>query len=300
MSGKSARDERREERMQAESQGEQQERRKRLLQIGSAAIFIAVVVVAVLIVISSNESSGGDTNLEEVRLGEGTAWPGLPQSGLLLGDPRATVTLYEYGDLQCPVCKSFSEQIVPEVIESQVRTGEAKLEFRNFTIISQESIPAGAAAVAAGKQGRGWDYIELFYRNQGKEASGYVTDEFLKEIAKGAGVPNIAQWEKDRESKQVVKEVEDTTAEAQRLGFTGTPSFAVEGPERRAKKPSEPREKPPAEEHQKPHPRHVAEAYAERMPQAKLIVEAEGESPLAWQGGRLSREIAAFCAELGT
>ena len=48
------------------------------------------------------------------------------------------------------------------------------------------------------------------------------------------------------------------------------------------------------------HPRHVAEAYAERMPQAKLIVEAEGESPLAWQGGRLSREIAAFCAELGT
>ena len=32
------------------------------------------------------------------------------------------------------------------------------------------------------------------------------------------------------------------------------------------------------------HPRRAAEAYAERMPQAKLIVEAEGESPLAWQG----------------
>lgn len=230
MSGKSARDERREERMQAESQGEQQERRKRLLQIGSAAIFVAVVVVAVLIVIStSNSGSGGDTNLEDVGLVK-EKLKGIPQSGLLLGDPRATVTLYEYGDLQCPVCKAFSEQIVPEVIESQVRTGEAKLEFRNFTIISQESIPAGAAAVAAGKQGRGWNYIELFYRNQGKEASGYVTDEFLTEIAKGAGVPNIAQWEKDRESTQVVKEVEDTTAEAQRLGFTGTPSFAVEGP----------------------------------------------------------------------
>lgn len=45
------------------------------------------------------------------------------------------------------------------------------------------------------------------------------------------------------------------------------------------------------------HPRHVAEAYAELMPRAELIGEAEGESPLAWQGGRLSREIAAFCAE---
>jgi pimeloyl-ACP methyl ester carboxylesterase len=45
------------------------------------------------------------------------------------------------------------------------------------------------------------------------------------------------------------------------------------------------------------HPYAVAEVYAERLPGARLISEAEGESPLAWQGGRLSREIAAFCAE---
>lgn len=46
------------------------------------------------------------------------------------------------------------------------------------------------------------------------------------------------------------------------------------------------------------HPRHVAEAYAVRLPRARLTGEAEGESPLAWQGGRLSREIVAFCATL--
>ena len=44
------------------------------------------------------------------------------------------------------------------------------------------------------------------------------------------------------------------------------------------------------------HPEAVARAYAERLPQATLVSEGEGESPLAWQGGRLSREIAAFCA----
>jgi protein-disulfide isomerase len=229
VSGKSAREERREERLRAEGEGVQEERRKRLLQIGSAAIFIAIVAVAVLVVISANESSGGDTKLEDVGLvEEGLA--GVPQSGLLLGDPKAKVTLYEYGDLQCPVCKAFSEQIVPEVIDSQVRGGEANLEFRNFTIISQESVPAGAAAIAAGDQGRGWNYVELFYRNQGPEASGYVSDEFLREIARGAGVPDLAKWEKDRKSKQTIEEVEDTTAEAQRLGLTGTPSFAVQGP----------------------------------------------------------------------
>jgi pimeloyl-ACP methyl ester carboxylesterase len=45
------------------------------------------------------------------------------------------------------------------------------------------------------------------------------------------------------------------------------------------------------------HPYAVAAAYAEALPQARLLSEAEGESPLAWQGGRLSRAIAAFCAE---
>ena len=45
------------------------------------------------------------------------------------------------------------------------------------------------------------------------------------------------------------------------------------------------------------HPHAVAEAFAESLPRARLISEEPGQSPLAWQGGRLSREIAAFCAE---
>ncbi len=45
------------------------------------------------------------------------------------------------------------------------------------------------------------------------------------------------------------------------------------------------------------HPYAVAAAYAEALPHSRLVSEAEGESPLAWQGGKLAREIAAFCAE---
>jgi pimeloyl-ACP methyl ester carboxylesterase len=45
------------------------------------------------------------------------------------------------------------------------------------------------------------------------------------------------------------------------------------------------------------HPYAAAAAYAERLPQSRLISEGEGESPLAWQGGKLSRQLAAFYAE---
>jgi pimeloyl-ACP methyl ester carboxylesterase len=42
------------------------------------------------------------------------------------------------------------------------------------------------------------------------------------------------------------------------------------------------------------HPRAVAEAWADAIPGAELVGEEPGESPLAWQGGRLSRVIAEF------
>jgi pimeloyl-ACP methyl ester carboxylesterase len=45
------------------------------------------------------------------------------------------------------------------------------------------------------------------------------------------------------------------------------------------------------------HPYAVAAAYAESLPRARLISEDQGASPLAWQGGRLARQIAEFCAE---
>jgi pimeloyl-ACP methyl ester carboxylesterase len=40
------------------------------------------------------------------------------------------------------------------------------------------------------------------------------------------------------------------------------------------------------------HPLEIAERYAEHIPGAELIVEQPGSSPLAWQGGQLSRAIA--------
>lgn len=46
--------------------------------------------------------------------------------------------------------------------------------------------------------------------------------------------------------------------------------------------------------HDPGHPLAVAELYAELIPSAELVVEDEGEPPLAWQGGRLSRVLAGF------
>jgi protein-disulfide isomerase len=230
MSNKREREKRREERLRAEQHVDTGDRRTQLLQLGAGAVFLVIVAVVVLIVVnSSSGGSGGDTKLEEVTVVE-KLFKGIPQEELELGDQKAPVTLYEYGDLQCPVCKGYSEEVLPPIIEGKVKNGEVKIVFRNFLIIGPDSTPAGAAAIAAGHQNRGWSYIELFYRNQGTENSGYVTPEFMEAVAKSAGVKDLAKWNKERESNEIVAEAKNTTAEAQKFGFTGTPSFAIEGP----------------------------------------------------------------------
>jgi protein-disulfide isomerase len=204
------------------------ERRTRLLKLAAGAAFLAVAVVLVLIVIAtSNSGDGGDKKLEGVSE-VNRRLAGIPQDGMVLGDPSAPVKVVEFADLQCPYCKAFTEEQLAPIIENQVKKGEAKVAFHNFTIIGEQSLPAGAAALAAGAQGRGWNFVELFYANQGSENSGYADDEFLEAVAKGAGVSDLARW--NRERAKFTAEVEATTAEAEKLGFGGTPSLAIEGP----------------------------------------------------------------------
>jgi protein-disulfide isomerase len=232
MSDQDDRGQRSDERLEAEEKATEAARRHRLLQLSVGGVFLAIIIVVVIIVVagSGGNSKGGESsNLSDVG-GVNNLLTGIPQKAMVLGKPGAPVKMFEYGDLQCPFCKENAETVTPPIIESAVRKGEVSLTFRNFIIIGPDSVPAGEAALAAGAQGKAWNFIELWYRNQGEENSGYVTEEFIESIGKGSGIPNLSQWNKERKSKKYKKTLEETTKQAQKIGFEGTPSFAVEGP----------------------------------------------------------------------
>ncbi|HVV90863.1 MAG TPA: thioredoxin domain-containing protein [Solirubrobacterales bacterium] len=231
MSARKDRQERRAERIAAESETAASDRRRRALRLAAGAAFLALIAVVVLIVAGSRSGRGGDpTHVVEAGAVDALLARS-PQRRLTIGRADAPVHLFEYGDLQCPFCRAFSEAEIPAVIEGPVDAGKAKITFRNLLIIGPESLPAGAAAIAAGEQGRGWNYVETFYRNQGEENSGYVTEDFLEAVARAAGIKDMATWNKRRRSKAVREEATRTTESAEgRFGFHATPSFAIEGP----------------------------------------------------------------------
>ena len=221
-------------RQAAESQDAASElARKRRVQYLILAAFAAVAVIVALIVIS--QSGGGGSSSSPPADVTGAAQvevqlKGIPQSGQVLGQTGAPVSVIEYGDPQCSSCKFFSENVAPQLISSEVRPGNVKYEFRPFLIIGPDSKPAMRAALAAGEQNRLWQFLQLFYLNQGGENSGYVTDSFLTGMAKGAGVPDIAKWNQDRNDSKWDATIQQGSSQADSFGFTGTPSILVEGP----------------------------------------------------------------------
>lgn len=187
----------------------------RIVAIGVVGLIVAGFVF-VLIATDEDKVSGA----EEVR----KTYAGLEQDGLVLGDPEAELVITEWADLQCPACRAFAEEELPELLEL-VRSGEARLEIRPFPILGPDSVRAATAAMAAARENRYFEFVDLFYRNQGAEGSGYVTDEFLRFLLEAAGVKDT-RFADPKLERQVLGSLE----RAEKLGLQGTPSLVVRGP----------------------------------------------------------------------
>jgi protein-disulfide isomerase len=222
------------ERQAAEASAAAALARKRRVQYLTLGAFAAVAVIVALIVISQSggddDGGGGASSNVEGKARVASELRGIPQNHQTLGEASAPVTITEFGDPQCPVCAAFAEQIAPQLIDDEVEVGMAKLTFEPYLIIGPDSTPAMKAALAAGEQSRFWNYLQLFYANQGAENSGYVTDEFLTSIAEAAQVPNLDQWNESRNDSKWDAVLARGTSEAESFGFNGTPSIVVKGP----------------------------------------------------------------------
>ena len=155
---------------------------------GAAAIVVLLVIAVVAAVKLTGGSSGATTPPPAgVSLpGSGDVQrllKGIPQTGNVLGDPSAPVTLVEYVDLQCPYCQQFETQVMPNVIDRYVRTGKLKVELRVLAFIGPDSQRGQFAAIAAAEQGKEFNFAQLLYANQAGENSGWLSDEMVTSAA---------------------------------------------------------------------------------------------------------------------
>lgn len=210
-------------------------RRKRLTQLAVVGGVVVVAIVIVLIATGGGGSGGGGkivsgnkapTLVKKVEAEVG----GIAQAGDTIGASTAPVTLQYFGDLECPVCRDFTLGALPTLLQKWVRTGKLRIEYRALETATREPEvfkTQQVAALAAGKQNKMWQYIELFYNQQGEESSGYVTEKYLQGLAQQVPAMSLAQWASDRNGGALSTQVATDAQAANNAGFNGTPSFLI-------------------------------------------------------------------------
>jgi protein-disulfide isomerase len=193
-----------------------------------APVLIIAAILAVVAALGFGSSHGVDK--EQVKQEVTALLDGIPQDGAALGSPRAPITLWMYGDLECPTVKLFAENYLPSILDKWVRTGLVRLEYRSLeTDTSDEEVffEQEVAALAAGRQDRMWNYLLTFVREQGEPRTSYVSNKFLVDIATQVPGFDFAEWRSDRADALLSKRVALGVYSGHTNELRNTPSFLV-------------------------------------------------------------------------
>jgi protein-disulfide isomerase len=117
-------------------------------------------------------------------------------------------------------------QTLPQLVQDYVRSGKVRMEFRDLAFLGKDSVTAGRHAAAAGEQDKLWNFIDVFYFNQGEENSGYVTPSFLHTIDKAAGVDS-AKADAFAASPASLAPIKQANTMGDQLGVQSTPTVLV-------------------------------------------------------------------------
>lgn len=199
----------------------QQQRRQRLIVL--LVVIGAALIISGLLILPSLLPAGDIVQIT-------------PQSrpmaeGRNLGDPDAPVKIEVFEDFQCPSCRSYSEQIEPQVIETYVTTGKVYYTFRHFPFLDdnqlrKESDQAANASMCAAEQGRFWDYHDILFANWNGENQGAFLDHRLVAFAEALGL-DMAAFNACFEENRYKAEIDADRALGDELGVSGTPTVFV-------------------------------------------------------------------------
>lgn len=142
------------------------------------------------------------------------------------GKEDSKVVITEYGDFQCEACLNFYMTVEKEL---KANYGDKiKFEYKYLNLDGHpNSRLAAEAAEAANAQGKFWEFHDLLFERQEKEAHLW-TIENLTSYAGELGL-DTEQFRNELKSGQYRKTVEVPAIEGANKGYRGTPSVEVNG-----------------------------------------------------------------------
>jgi protein-disulfide isomerase len=137
------------------------------------------------------------------------------------GSADALVTLVEFSDYQCPFCSRAHNTV--QQLEQQYGNKLRVVMKQNPLSFHARAKPAAVAAMAAGEQGKYWEYHDKLFAN-----AKALEDADLERYASELKL-DMARWKKDLTNPKFQQIIDRDQTLAGQLGATGTPAFFING-----------------------------------------------------------------------
>lgn len=143
------------------------------------------------------------------------------------GNPEGEVVLIKYSDFQCPACAAF----LPAIDDVLSEFGDSvRFEYRHFPLMQIHPFaePAARAAEAAGQQGKFYEYHDALFANQAAWGNSVNPSQFFLRFAEELEL-DMQEFTRHQRSTVLRDKVRSEFEEARAAGFTGTPTFTLNG-----------------------------------------------------------------------
>lgn len=136
-----------------------------------------------------------------------------------IGPADAPIVIVEFFDYRCGFCHAALEWVT----DIQRTRRDVRIIFKEFPILSEASMEASRAAIAAMPQGRYWQFHQALMGFRGD-----LTSARIDQLARESGI-DVARMRRAMESEAITQVIQDNRAMAIDLNNTATPIFVING-----------------------------------------------------------------------
>ena len=141
-----------------------------------------------------------------------------------LGIAKAPVIIVLFTDFECPFCSKVAP-LLEQVLAKNPDT--VKIVLKNLPLgMHQFADPAARAALAAGEQGKFWEFHNALFALPAQNIA--LSEKAIEDIAVKLGL-KMEQFKSDMASPKIRQKLDQDIMDAQKAGITGTPSIFVDG-----------------------------------------------------------------------
>lgn len=196
-----------------------------------ASILIAGVLISgsIIYLVGSKSQTAGAPNNQLAQVGTQGKAPEISSRDVILGDPKAPVSIIEYGDYQCPFCGKVWTEVEPPLRDEYIKTGKAKIVYRNFSFLGPESTAAALASECAKDQKQFWAYHDLIYKTEttdGQENNSNLNRDLFLKLAVDAKL-DVKSFTSCFDSNKYADQIKKDNEEARLAGVNSTPTFFI-------------------------------------------------------------------------